>query len=177
MVTLFCMLENMPLYNGSKVILGKVHIWCLGSSILKHAFTVAATRPGSITLGLDWADLWWQAYGGMSLLDIIPKLEVLKQVGDEPAIILLHCGGNDFGRIAIKRLRFLLDEILEYIRKNFNAMIVWSEVLPRSCWRHSDDNNAMESVRRRFNNYAAHNIVQGDTRLWVEGRWPGHHSR
>ena len=158
---LSCMQTYTPLYNGSQVILGEVHIWCLGSSILKHAFTVASTRPGSVTLGLDWAELWWQGYSGMALLDIIPKLKALKQVGDEPAVILLHCGGNDFGRIPVGRMRMLLDSILVYIKEQFHATIVWSEVLPRSCWRHSDDNNAMELVRRRFNNYAAHKIVQG----------------
>ena len=150
-----------PFNNGNKVILGTVRIWCLGSSIVKHAFTVARSRPGGISLGLDWAEVWWQGYSGLSLLDVLNKLRLLKQVGDEPSMILLHCGGNDLGKISLHRMRFLLDAILTFIHINFNVKVIWSEVLPRSCWRYSDNCAAMEKGRRRFNNYAAHKIVQG----------------
>lgn len=58
-------------------------------------------------------------------------------------------------------MRFLLDAILVFIRSHFNVKVIWSEVLPRNCWRYSNNCAAMESGRRRFNNYAAHKIVQG----------------
>ena len=120
---------------------------------------MARTRPGGCSLGVRDVEVWWQGYSGLSLCQVVKKLKLLKVVGDRPHIIMLHCGGNDFGKTAVKKLRECLDEIVRYVHDNFDVQIIWSEVLPRTRWRHSDNLKAMESVRRRFNNYAANRIV------------------
>jgi len=96
----------------------------------------------------------------MSICEVIPKLRLLKAVGDEPDIIMLHCGGNDIGRISVARLRFHVSRILKFIEHNFNARVVWSEILPRKVWRYSANNNAMEAVRKRLNNFAATQTIR-----------------
>lgn len=142
-------------------VLCTVKIWCLGSSIIKHAFAVARHRPGGINLGIEGVDIWWQGYGGLSLNDVIRKLGTLKAIGEEPDFILLHCGGNDLGRTPIKKLRLCVNEILTHIDSNFHAKVIWSEMLPRRAWRYSDNALAMESSRTRLNNYISNRVVKG----------------
>ena len=94
--------------NTSKVILGTVKVWCLGSSIIKQAFAVARCRPGGLDLGLADFSLWWQGYSGLNLLEVIPKLKLLKRIGENPDVIMLHCGGNNIGRTPLKSIRWLI---------------------------------------------------------------------
>lgn len=136
-------------------------IWCVGSSLIKHAFVVARHQPSGLNLGLKNADIWWQGYSGLSLLDLMSKLKSLKFVGDMPDIILLHCGGNDLGRLSLVRIRSLLDDIINFINLNFRCKIVWSQLLPRAAWRYSDNHGAMDSNRKRVNSYAAKRIIMG----------------
>ena len=80
-------------------------VWCVGSSIIKQAFIAARKRHGGVNLGLRVADLWWQGYSGLSLKKTIDKIQTLEKVGEQPDFILLHCGGNDIGRISLKGIR------------------------------------------------------------------------
>ena len=94
----------------------------MGSSIIKQAFAVARRRPGGLDLGLTDFNLWWQGYGGMNLLEVIPKLKLLKKLGgEEPDVILLHCGGNNIGRNPLKSIRWLINQIISFIGINFHA--------------------------------------------------------
>ncbi|KAH3734786.1 hypothetical protein DPMN_041233 [Dreissena polymorpha] len=52
----------------------------LGSSIFKQAFVAARQRSEGINLGLTDADIMWQGYGGLSLLDVVGKLKTWKKV-------------------------------------------------------------------------------------------------
>lgn len=90
------------------------------------------------------------------------KLKSLKSVGDMPDIILLHCGGNDLGRLSLVRIRRLLNDIIKFINLNFRCKIVWSQLLPRATWRYSDNHSAMESNRKRVNSYAAKRIIMSN---------------
>ena len=75
---------------------------------------------------------------------------------------MLHCGGNDLGRIAIKKLRLCVKQILKHIDYNFHAKVIWSEILPRRAWRYSDNALAMESCRKRINNYTSNQVVKSN---------------
>ena len=123
---------------------------------------MARRRPGGVNLGLDEAELWWQGYSGMSLLEVTKKLDTLRRIGEEPDAILIHCGGNDIGRVPIKRLRSYIDILVKHLRDNFRARIIWSEILPRNVWRYSDNRRAMESARLRLNNYAANRFIANE---------------
>ncbi len=126
---------------------------------MRHAFVAARNRPGGINLGLRFAEIWWQGYGGMSLLEVTKKLSTLKAFGEEPDVIIIHCGGNDIGRVPLYKLRLCIDNILAYINKEFRVSVVWSEILPRTAWRYSVNALAMEATRRRLNSYAANKFV------------------
>lgn len=149
----------MHLNNLNKDVLGPVKVWLVGSSIVKHAFAVARSEQGGLQLGLENLDIWWQGYSGMNLRDVVPKLRTLKEIGDKPDIILLHCGGNSLGRTPLKIIRELIDDVVRFINENFSCTIIWSEILPRSSWRYSSNIQAMETARRRVNSYAATRII------------------
>lgn len=121
---------------------------------------VARSRPDGVNLGMELTEIWWQGYGGMSLRDVTKKLGTLQKIGADPQVILLHCGGNDFGHIPVRQLRAFIDNIIQYINTHFKAKIIWSEILPRRIWRYSSNNAAMEAVRKRFNSYAATRVVK-----------------
>lgn len=146
--------------NSSQVIIGTVKVWLIGSSIIKQAFTVARRRPGGASLDLKGINLWWQGYSGMSILDVVSKLKTLKRVGDLPDIILLHCGGNDLGRIDLKEFCSQIDIIIKFITVTFKCKIIWSQILPRNAWRYSDNHAAMDLARKRVNSYAAKRVIE-----------------
>ena len=78
-------------------------MWILGSTIVKQAFVAARQRPEGVNMGLTDADIIWQGYDGLSPLDVVSKLKTLKKVAETPDLIILHCGGNDLGRLDLKK--------------------------------------------------------------------------
>ena len=123
---------------------------------------VARSRPGGIHLGLDKfkVDIWWQGYGGLDIRGLQRKLKYLLQFNTQPKFLLLHSGGNDIGKIPLKTLRSQLETLLEFLDLTFaGTKIIWSQILPRSTWRYSENLAAMNRCRGRLNNFAAHKLV------------------
>lgn len=123
---------------------------------------MARQRPGGINLGLPNVDILWQGYSGLNLLDVISKLRYLKRVGEKPNVILLHCGGNSIGLTPCKHLRWLLKQIVKFIIENFEARIIWSEILPRNSWRYSHNVEKMNRTVRRLNSFAGKHIIENN---------------
>lgn len=122
---------------------------------MKRGFFKARNQPGGINLGLNNGQLWWQGYGGLGLTRLRDKLVTLVKVGDSPNLILLHCAGNDIGKLPCKKLRVYIRDVFVLIQQLLpEARILWSEVLPRTVWRYSTDNCAMERARKRLNSFA-----------------------
>ena len=132
----------------------------MGSSIIKRAWLHARirNRPGctNLTLERHGINLWWQGYSGMRLNHLKSKLRTLSSLEDTPDVIVLHVAGNDLGAYEIGDLRYFLRAQLRYNkRNNRNTKLIWSQILPRTNWRHSKNNEAMEKARKRLNSYAA----------------------
>ena len=156
----------------------------MGSSIIKQAWLHARiwNRPGGTNLTLErhGINLWWQVYSGMRLNHLKSKLRTLSSLEDTPDVIVLHVAGNDLGAYEIGDLRYFLSAQLRYIKRNYpNTKLIWSQILPRTNWRHSKNNEAMEKARKRLNSYAATrtigmggayikypNIYLANTELW-----------
>lgn len=121
---------------------------------MKHAFLAARGEKTGVNLGLP-LEIFWQGYSGLSLTAVKRKVASISNVTEGPSIILLHCGGNDLGRFPLKSLRQLIVEIFQLCLKLFpKVALVWSEILPRVNYRHSNNVLAMERSRRRLNSYA-----------------------
>lgn len=116
---------------------------------------MARSQLTGSNLGIQFADLWWQGYSGLTLKQAKYKLRAIAAVGDTPSIILFHCGGNDLGNIDLWQIRQCISNTFKMFFELFPGVrIIWSEILPRLVWRYSDDAVAMERSRKRINSYA-----------------------
>jgi hypothetical protein len=65
-------------------------------------------------------------------------LLILSSLEDTPDVIVLHVAGNDLGAYEIGDLRYFLRAQLRHIKRNYpNTKLIWSQILPRTNWRHS----------------------------------------
>lgn len=138
-------------------------VWCVGSSIIKHAFSHSRNRPGGTNLGLErlGLKLWWQGYSGLQFTQIKLKLKLLQRIKPQPAYLLIHCGGNDIGRLTLGDLRNIIKCTIRYlVRELPESRIIWSQILPRQVWRYSNNSKAMESSRRRINSAIAAEVIR-----------------
>lgn len=141
----------------------QVSVWVLGSSIVKHAFVHARSRPGGIHLGLCRLNvsILWQVRSGMSYKDILRLLKKLLEFEDHPHILVIHCAGNDIGKEPIGILRNKLKAVLSSVaRLLLHTLLIWSQILPRLKWRYSDNNTAMDRCRLRLNSSIASHILK-----------------
>lgn len=71
---------------------------------------------------------------------------------DPPHIIIVHVGGNDIGQTQVGFLRNRLKNLFSWLVELIpNALVVWSQILPRNKWRYSDNNEALNKARCRLN--------------------------
>ena len=90
--------------------------------------------------GMIWEDL---------LQIIVSNIEELGQ----PDLILIHCGGNSIGTMSLRSLqRFMKLTILKISNMLTDCKIVWSQILPRTYYRHMFSRVAAEKARKRINN-------------------------
>lgn len=123
---------------------------------------MARSRPGGLNLGLDRlnVNIWWQGYGGMRISQVMPRLCTMLSYADPPSILILHVSGNNIGYTRIGHLRIQVKDLIFWIKSRMpNTIIVWSQVLPRSSWRFSDDLKAMEKARYRLNNFISSLVI------------------
>ncbi|CAC5400996.1 unnamed protein product [Mytilus coruscus] len=137
-----------------------VNVWIVGSSIVKHAFVTARDRPGGVNLGLGRlnASFWWQGKGGMVVKHVKGQLRTMKKYEDPPHFLVLHVA--DIGSSKVGFLRNEIKNMIRWIMKEFpNSKLVWSQILTRLKWRHSNDRKAMDLCRYRINNSIAVFII------------------
>lgn len=139
-----------------------VNVWILGSSIIKHATVAASQRIGGTNLSIPNANIWWQGYSGLKLLDLVPKLKYLKglKLQSPPHIIVVHCGANNVGKTRLDRLLTMVHDILFQCKTLFpKTKFVWSSTLPRITWRYSTNTKAMNQTRTRVDRQAIKTMV------------------
>lgn len=138
-------------------------IWMFGSSIITRAFVESSLRPGGTDLNLDRLNitLWWQGSGGLDKGNAIQKLQVLTQVGPLPSPIFINCGGNDLGKISVKKIMLAIIKLLQYLSWEFPYVhIILSLILPRLRWCYSEKIMAMERARKRINSFITNKVCE-----------------
>lgn len=109
-------------------------------------------------LGLEGigVHIFCQGYGGMKLWQVKRKLWNLLSFVDAPSYRMVHSGGNDIGEIPIHEVRRSAKIVLDFLKKNptWNKLI-WSHVLTRKYWLHSQNKCVSERCRVRLNSHAA----------------------
>lgn len=136
----------------------------MGSSLVKRAFVYAKLKGLDLNLqGQGTHTVWWQGYSGLTIQLLSKKLSLLRRVnGSAPDLLFVHCGGNDLGRHSTVFIMNTLERILITLNRTFpETKIVFSQILPRTKWRFSNNTKAMEHARRRINSF-----MRGKTRLF-----------
>ena len=130
----------------------------VGSSIVKNAFIVARQQPGGINLGLSIinVDILWQGIRGLVIEQIMKQIVTMLQYKDPPNYIFLHVSANNSSHSKICHIRNQLKMTINWIHNKLpKAIIIWSQILPRFCWRYSSNLIAMEKCRYWLNNSIA----------------------
>ncbi|CAG2216618.1 unnamed protein product [Mytilus edulis] len=141
----------------------EVSVWIVGSSLIRNAFVHARSRTGGVNLGLHriGVKIWWQGYGGMGLKDLESTIKRLMKYEKAPKYLVLHIAGNDFGKTKLGFLRNEIKATLEKVQSYLpNSSIVWSQILPRTNWRHSISQDSMMACRIRINSAIASFVLK-----------------
>lgn len=147
-----------------------VNVWIIGSSIIKHAFVHARKRPGGIHLGLKerlGVEIFWQGKGGMRWWEVKKKIRHLLTLADEPDILLIHCGGNDFRKKSIELRMQMIQDLEEISVLLPSTKLVWSQMLPRPLWLTTND-AGLENARIRLNSFVGSKILSFNNGYYVK---------
>ncbi|CAG2198938.1 unnamed protein product [Mytilus edulis] len=141
----------------------EVSVWIVGSSLIRNAFVHARSRTGGVNLGLHriGVKIWWQGYGGMGIKDLESTIKRLMKYEKAPKYLVLHIAGNDLGKTKLGFLRNEIKTTLEKVQSYLpNSSIVWSQILPRTNWRHSISQDSMMACRIRINSAIASFVLK-----------------
>ena len=132
----------------------------VGSSLIEKAHKHVKRRPIWVNLSLSdryGVNVIWAGSSGLHFEIVINLCQALKNfcfsMGlPTPLYLVIHAGGNDIGRIPTDSLRKYICAVLTYLKVLLpGTVIVWSCILPRLKWQHSDNTVAMEDARARIN--------------------------
>lgn len=151
------------IHKFSPLIIGQSRVWIVGSSIIKDAFFTARSRPGGTSLGLQHrlnTTIFWYGKSGMRLSQLERQIDTILSFEEAPSILIIHVAANDIGLIRSGYLQLLIKRRLSWLFENFpDTLIVWSQMLPRSNWRYSENRQAMEKVRNRLNSTVSKFVI------------------
>ncbi|KAK1791462.1 hypothetical protein P4O66_013480, partial [Electrophorus voltai] len=153
------------------------NVWICGHSLVFWAEKRATSPEIGMQLGMDpnSVRIWWKGVQGMTWQQLLPQLLQLKDNWPKPDVILMHLGGNDIGKITVGAFLAAVKKDLISMKSIFpQCLLVWSDILPRRSWRHSDDSKAVDNTRKAMNN-SIHSIITelGGSSLTHENIMPG----
>ena len=103
----------------------------------------------------------WFGQRGMTWEHVAPKIHGLVVQFGPPDVIMLHCGGNSIGTMSLRQLqRFMKQTIYNLYQLLPNCRFIWSEILPRSYYRHMFSISSGEKSRKRINSAMSSFIIQ-----------------
>ncbi|KAJ8270392.1 hypothetical protein GJAV_G00113970 [Gymnothorax javanicus] len=115
--------------EGSKV-------YSTGDSYIRRGEKRARETTGT-NLGLD-AQVQWFGWGGMVWGNLLPFIHQCLRGRAVPEVLLIHCGGNDLGKIKSVKLVAGIKQDLEILHRQFLWMkIMFSAITQRCRWRSS----------------------------------------
>jgi hypothetical protein len=126
--------------------------WILGSSLVVWA----SREPQVLKLAAESSQsrVFWCGMRGGRLIDCEQLLQAAVKNFPKPDTIIIHLGGNDIGTSSIKfclgRIQDMPCLVAKYAPQ---ACLVWSDILPRRCYRNIDIIPA-ENMRQRLNLFA-----------------------
>lgn len=106
----------------------------------------------------------WMGKGGMVWAGLLQKIQYEMLHKANPAMIIIHVGGNDIVRINGVQFAMKQKEDIEYLQSVFpKTIIVWSDILPRLVWKFATsdaDGPTLDLKRKRVNRRARQAITR-----------------
>ncbi|KAF4090108.1 hypothetical protein AMELA_G00048140 [Ameiurus melas] len=130
------------------------NVWICGHSLVFWAEKRATSPELGMQLGMDpnSVRIWWKGVQGMTWQQLLPQLLQLKDNWPKPDMILIHLGGNDIGKMTPEAFVLAVKKDLISLKSIFpQCYLVWSDILPRKSWRHSDDSMSVNNMRQAIN--------------------------
>lgn len=150
----------LTLHLYSYIFTGKVsrtevkNVWVCGHSLVFWAEKRATSTEIGMQLGMDSSSIriWWKGVQGMTWQQLLPQLHQLKDNWPKPDVLLIHLGGNDIGTMTPEAFVSSVKKDLISLKSIFpQCRLVWSDILPRKSWRHSDDSTTVNNMRLAIN--------------------------
>lgn len=155
-------------------------IWFLGHSYVFWAAQAAEGRPGGRTLGFRNVTANWRGIRGMRWPEVLTEAVQISRLNQPPVVLVIHAGGNDICSIRVPELLTLMRVDVDRILSSFSeAVLVWSEMIPRVAWQGARNAEAVERARRTVNARMArfvrsrsgvvirHRDLEGDNRRFM----------
>lgn len=103
----------------------------------------------------------WFGQRGMTWEHMESKIQRLVVQFGPPDVLMLHCGGNSIGTMSLRQLqRFMKQTMYTLYQLLPNCRFIWSEILPRTYYRHMFSLNSAEMSRKRINSAMSAFIIQ-----------------
>ncbi|XP_046554244.1 uncharacterized protein LOC124263639 [Haliotis rubra] len=128
-----------------------VGVWVVGDSYLARARPALADTLGSM------GPVEWRVKGGWKWRHYRPAIDdLIANSARQPRILVLHLGSNDLGVTTGRELFEQIMEQLLYTRLRLpHTRLLWSNMLPRCCWRYARDIKCVELGRKKLNRRVA----------------------
>ncbi|XP_030626226.1 uncharacterized protein LOC115808967 [Chanos chanos] len=153
------------------------NVWICGHSLVFWAEKRDKSPEFGMQLGMDpkCVRVWWKGVQGMTWQQLLPQLLQLKGNWPNPDVILMHLGGNDIGKSSPEAFVSTVKKDLLSMKSIFpDCLLVWSDILPRRSWRHTDDSLTVDNIRMAINESIQGIIKEiGGTALTHENIRPG----
>ncbi|KAJ8014279.1 hypothetical protein DPEC_G00038610 [Dallia pectoralis] len=148
------------------------NVWICGHSLIYWAEMRAKSPEIGMQLGMDPSSVrvWWKGTQGMTWAQLLPQLDQLKMKWPNPDVVILHLGGNDLGANSPEAFLVSVKKDLTSMRSIFpECLLVWSNILPRTSWRHTNNSEEVDKVRAAINRRIQSTIAElGGTALTHE---------
>lgn len=137
-------------------------VWILGSSIVRHAETRARETDIGPDLSLNrWGvTIYWGGHSGLRWESLETLITDGLRAELPPSLIIIHCGGNNIGTATLGSMTHMMKASLDkFMELAPNTLFIFSQILPRTSWRHSTVVLA-EKTRKHLNRTAANFVIR-----------------
>ena len=96
----------------------------------------------------------------MRWAEIDRRVAFILTMNNPPKFLIMHCGGNDMGRLSVGDLRFAIIATMRQLAcKLPQTRLVWSQILPRPQWQQQGKGKEREVGRKRINSAAGKEVI------------------
>ena len=128
-------------------------MWILGDSYVRRG-EEAARKSLGCDLGLS-AQVKWFGWGGLRWRGVLPFFAQSLRGRSVPEVLLIHCGGNDLGKVkSVDLAAEMKQDLCDLHRRHPQMTIIFSAVTQRRRWGLADPKK-IDRSRKWLNNVMA----------------------